>query len=398
MNILKHTLLAVLLLTGISPVHASSWLVGNIDLSAEYEHVDQDGFDKDANALTFRARPGVKTKSFYGFYGAVDAEIIIGNDQYNSTDNGVADRPVVSIPEDEEINQLFLAHESDKLITKLGRQRILLDNGRHIGNVGWRQNEQTMDALSFEFSSGWFKGFYSYVDKVHRLFGNNHSNPLRAEFDVSAHLLNASYSFSERQKITGYAYLIDNNSADALSSQTYGLAYKNIYRNLLLEAEFAQQTDYADGPEKDETYFKLEGTLHHRGINFFVGHERLSGSGDVSFDSPLANWHMFNGWTDKFVAIPDNGLEDFYAGITGNALGLTLTAKYHDFSAENNNTDYGSEFGIAARKNFKHGKLVAKYASYNADDFATDTDKFWLTWRYTFNNDPLSKNDLPYTD
>ena len=31
-----------------------------------------------------------------------------------------------------------------------GRQRIKLDDDRFIGNVGWRQNEQTFDALTFK--------------------------------------------------------------------------------------------------------------------------------------------------------------------------------------------------------------------------------------------------------
>lgn len=372
-------------------VQAGSWFITNVDLSTEYEHVNQDGFDKDANALTFRARPSIRTKSFNGFSATLEAEIIIGNDQYNSTDNGVIDRPVVSIPEDEEINQLLLAYKADNLTTKLGRQRILLNNGRIIGNVGWRQNEQTMDALSLDFNSGWFNGFYAYVDKVNRLFGNSHSNPVRAEFDTSAHLLNTSYNFSERQKVTGYAYLIDNESVTELSSQTFGVAYKGIYRNMLIETEFAKQLDYADASNKNESYFKFEATLHHRGLNFIAGHERLSGNGTVSFDTPLSNWHEFNGWTDQFIAIPDNGLKDSYAAISGRVLGLTLTTKYHNFSAENGGSAYGNELGFAARKDLKNGKLVAKYASYNADGFATDTDKFWLTWRYNFSNNPNNK-------
>lgn len=385
----RHTIGFFLLMGGCTAAHAGSWFIPKIDLSTEYEHVDQDGFDKDANALTFRARPGIKTKKLYGFYGEVDAEIIIGNDQYNSTDNGVTDRPVVSIPEDEEINQLYLGYENGGFNSKIGRQRILLDNGRHIGNVGWRQNEQTMDAVSLSFQSGWFSGFYGYVDKVNRLFGNSHSNPVRAEFDVSAHLLNGSYSFSERQKITGYAYLIDNESANALSSQTVGVSYRGIFSNLLLEAEFAKQQDYADAPDKDESYLKLETTLHYRGLNYTVGHERLTGNGNVAFTTPLSNWHRFNGWTDRFIEIPTDGLKDFYAAISGNAFGLTLTANYHEFSAENSDADYGSEFGFAARKNLKNSKLVAKYASYNADELAEDTDKFWLLWRYSFGNDVM---------
>ena len=35
---------------------------------------------------------------------------------------------------------------------QIGRQNIVLDNARFIGNVGWRLNEQTFDALSFKYT------------------------------------------------------------------------------------------------------------------------------------------------------------------------------------------------------------------------------------------------------
>ena len=56
--------------------------------------------------------------------------------------------PVVADPESYEINRLQLTNTSiiDTTIT-LGRQRIVLDDHRFVGNVGWRQNEQTFDAL-----------------------------------------------------------------------------------------------------------------------------------------------------------------------------------------------------------------------------------------------------------
>jgi hypothetical protein len=43
------------------------------------------------------------------------------------------------------VNQVFL----DGYGFKLGRQKIIFDNARFVGDVGWRQNDQTFDAISY---------------------------------------------------------------------------------------------------------------------------------------------------------------------------------------------------------------------------------------------------------
>lgn len=69
----------------------------------------------------------------------------LGGKNYDSnvsggTANGYA---VVPDPEATEINQAYLSYSSIPLASnvKWGRQRLILDNARFIGNVGWRQNE-----------------------------------------------------------------------------------------------------------------------------------------------------------------------------------------------------------------------------------------------------------------
>jgi hypothetical protein len=37
----------------------------------------------------------------------------------------------------------------DDWLARLGRQRILPEDQRYVGGVGWRQNEQTYDGVSF---------------------------------------------------------------------------------------------------------------------------------------------------------------------------------------------------------------------------------------------------------
>ncbi|MGI9537664.1 MAG: hypothetical protein ACR2PB_11395, partial [Desulfocapsaceae bacterium] len=82
---------------------------------------------------------------------------------------------------------------------------------------------------------------------------------------------------------------------------------------------------------------------------------------------------------------PENGLRDFYASIMGNVGPLNLDFRYHDFSADEGSSDYGSEFDFKVAWKFKkHYTLAAIYASYDADEFKTDTDKLWLELTVNF--------------
>lgn len=53
-------------------------------------------------------------------------------------------------PECTEANQAYLQMKLGTFTGIAGRQRVILDNARFIGNVGWRQNEQTYDAVTFK--------------------------------------------------------------------------------------------------------------------------------------------------------------------------------------------------------------------------------------------------------
>ena len=57
-----------------------------------------------------------------------------------------------------------------------GRQRITLDDHRFIGNVGWRQNEQTFDSVRVTTNLiPDLKLDYSYIWEVQRIFGSKSS-------------------------------------------------------------------------------------------------------------------------------------------------------------------------------------------------------------------------------
>ena len=143
-----------------------------VDFRLRYEGASFDNFDKDANALTYRARVGFETGAW------ADTKLLVEFDHvqslvsdFNSTTNGYSQFPVIADPNVTELNRFQLTNTSlpDTTVT-LGRQRIIQDDSRFIGNVGWRQNEQTYDAVRAVNKS--IKNLtldISYVDQINRI-------------------------------------------------------------------------------------------------------------------------------------------------------------------------------------------------------------------------------------
>jgi len=72
--------------------------------------------------------------------------------------------------------------------------------------------------------------------------------------------------------------------------------------------------------------------------------------------------------------------EDFYAGIAGSAGPVKLAAIWHDFQSEEGSVDYGTEINLVATWPVtKRVTVQAKFADYNANDFAVDTTRFWFS-------------------
>lgn len=354
-----------------------------LDLRLRYENVDQNNALDSADALTLRTRLGYETGKFNGFSAYVEMENVtaIGDDSYNSTQNGKSQYSVVVDPQGTEVNQSYLDYSGfQDTLLRGGRQRIILDNARFVGNVGWRQNEQTYTAASVSNTSlADTTLFYAYLDEIKGING--------LATDVHAHLLNARYEGLAFGKLTGYGYLIDYVDAPLLSQQTWGVRLDGSSElsgfKLLYSAELAKQSDYADGNSNiDADYRLLELGATVSGVTGKVGYELLGADSAFSFETPLATRHAFNGWADIFLNTPDGqGLEDVYVSLGGMLSGVKLLAVYHDFSADRGGADFGSELDLLATKKFgKQYDAGIKYASFDADSASSyvDTDKFWL--------------------
>jgi hypothetical protein len=369
-------------------------------LRYRYEHVDQAGLAHETGvANTLRANLGFETGAYRDFKVLVELQTVqrLGDDDYNDTVNGKTTYPTIADPENNEFNQAWIMWSGlPRTSLKLGRQNIILGNQRFVGNVGWRQNDQTYDAGTATFTPvEKLILSYSYVWNINRIFGEHNAIP---DYTGANHLLHGEYTFADGLKLVAYGYFLDLHQKQTLSSQTYGAQATgkiplNADWKFQYLAEYARQADYKDSPiDYHAAYYHLSPGLLWKGVTLQAGLESLSGDGTNSFQTPLATLHAFNGWADEFLTPPANGLEDLYgrlgyklSGINKWVDGLTLDAIYHDFKAENTSADYGKEWDLQASKTFKtegftikEWTVTAKYADYKADTLFTDTDKFWL--------------------
>jgi hypothetical protein len=361
----------------------------NANMRLRYEGVDQDGKPENANALTGRLRMGYTTGTIRGFHGLVELEAItdIGDDRYDSTQNGRDQFPVVADPEDAEFNQAYLGWAGGAdLSVKLGRQRIIMNNARVIGNVGFRQNEQTFDAITFKAKPhGKLDLTGGFIDNANRIFGEHNPTPARANTDLNMIYLNLTHACSAGN-FSLYYTGIENEDNPLVSHRNIGLRFSgghdiNSKAKLLYTAEYIDQSDYADAPSSvDAEYILGEVGLTAKKVTYKVGYEMLGGDGVYGFATPLATGHAFNGWTDKFLSTPATGIDDLYVSVSGKIKGWKVLGAFHDFSANEGDLDHGSETGVLIAKKFAKGLygVSAKYAMYDADNHATDTSKLWV--------------------
>jgi hypothetical protein len=350
---------------------------GSADLTLRYryEFVDQDGPLDNANASTLKTRVTYKTQTFEGLSGLLEfdnnSDVLTGD--FNSTQNGKTDYAVVADPKYTEINQAYVDYAAPaSTLLRVGRQRINLDNQRFVGGVAWRQNEQTFDAYTVVNKALPDTAVtLSYITNVNDIFGNN----INGEDHGILHVHNSSL---ELANVSAYGYLLNE------ISDTYGLRVNGKLAMdsaaLIYALEYAtQEQDKANGYTADYMLAEIGGQV--AGITATLGYELLGADDDGkgAFQTPLATKHKFNGWADKFLATPKDGLEDIYVSVSGKVISPKVTIAYHQFKADEGGADYGNEIDFSIGQDFmEHYNVLLKYAHYSADTHATDTDKIWL--------------------
>jgi hypothetical protein len=345
--------------------------------------------NKDASAITHRTYLGYETGKINHFSARIAFENIVHlMDDFSVPGETPRGFDVVADPEGTEVEEAFITYTGfDKTAIKVGRQYLTYRPAplhRFIGTVPWRQNWQSMDAISIENKSiDNLTINYAYVDNVNRIFGEDNPNRDLADSPMSSHLVNLQYEGSPIGSIEGFYYHLDYDK-DTLAgpftdrstlgvkiqgkrdiSDTLGFTYlgevshQRAIKDNQTSFDSANQYRVELGVNS-KTDFDL---VKKPGIKF--GYEVLESDGGLSFATPLATVHAFQGWADRFIGFPNAGVQDLYVAASGTLIGgIKLVAIFHDFSTDAGNSDYGQEFDFQATKKFGKWALSFKHANY----------------------------------
>ena len=402
-----------------------------------YEDVSQDGLQptpstnnlKDAKGITLRSLIGWQTAPFHNFSVATQVINVSKlkddfNDSTNSTlINAASNQPnktqyaKIVDPDDTDINQLYVDWTGIKNTRlRVGRQQINLDNVRFIGDIGFRQVMQVFDGVTMlNKSIPDTEVYLGHIEKVKQINTAQRS-------DGALELVNLKYRISPTESLVGYGYFSSFNNlgfgnawfgAGATNlgadqgNKTIGLRLDGVRKidddwKVLYTAEYAKQTDFAGGDTRiDAHYYKLGGGAAYGNFTLRADQELLSSNhGKFAFQTPFGTNHLFQGWVDKFLATPKEGIQDSFVTATYKVADFVFFADYHQIKSDTNfnivgggtGNKFGTEWNVATTYNYSKNILAkVEYGKFKEDDqyVATanrirDTQKLWLTAMYTF--------------
>ncbi|MFK7910430.1 MAG: alginate export family protein [Akkermansiaceae bacterium] len=371
-----------------------------VNARLRYEYADLAGTN-DATLGSLRTYFGIKTDSIHGFKFLAEGEhtwVLTNTSRYTAfpgfPNNG---RSVIADPDNFELNRLQLSYEAEGIDTTVtvGRQHIKFADERFIGAIGWRQNDETYDAVVLENKSITdLHVTYAFINQVNRIFGDD--APARAldRWEGESHLIHLEYEGLENHTLRAFAYLLDFDrtaAGRANSSDTYGIELQGQRElssgsklNYLLTA--ASQTDGSSNPANyNEFYYRAQLGVENDVVHYGAGVEVLTSDGVSSFRFPLGTNHPFNGFADAFVTTPATGLVDYYTWIGTKAFGFKHKLIAHQFNSESGSIRYGWEIDyVAVRPISENAKVVLKAAHLDGKGAQRDTTRASAEINYSF--------------
>lgn len=366
------------------------------DLRLRYEYAKQDNTPLNANGLTQSLRLGVETPFLSRFSALVEGEanFAIVNDFDDGTGNDPA-RPIVLDPNAISLNRAQItARVAKQAFITAGRQRLAIDDQRFIGTLAFRQNDQTFDAVhaSWRTKNGsTFQG--GYIGRVNRALGPNNPNGV---FRGNSYFLNANLE-TPIGRVGGFHYAFDlesgpeGNRSNVNSSRTTGARIDGRWHadeyGLDWSAAYARQTDFADNPLNYSANYWLANAQAFLGP-FRAGFraESLGAGDEQSFQTPLANLHGVQGEADIFLVTPLDGLLNLETsaiwnlGSFGPFQSISANASYHWFNADRGGASFGQEIDLGLRATTYYDVSIGLiYARYDAETFATDTERVFFS-------------------
>lgn len=387
------SLLLPLLPAAAEPVESRPPAELSLNVRVRHEQVNQAGA-REARAFTWRTRLGLATGDRRGWRAGLEFEHLgsPAGDDYNQAglNPAAAGRASVSDPEGAELNQAWVRWEARDTKVQLGRQRWVLDDGRFVGDVGWRQNMQTFDGVTLLHSPAkQLAVHYGYFSRINRVLGPKHP---QGRWRADTHVLHVSRSgLPGGARVFGHASLLDFPDAAVQSCATLALGGEG-ESALGAGAQFgwraavALQADHGSSPlDYQAAYAGLELALRGRNLELAAGAEQLGSDRGQGFRTPLATLHAFNGWADLFVNTPGGGLRDCYVKLASRLPGgVSFVAKHHRFDAARGGERFGAETDVQlTRRLGRRVTALAKIADFRSVHPAfPDVRKFWLQLEY----------------
>lgn len=260
---------------------------------------------------------------------------------------------------------------------KIGRQEMVYDEARLIGNIGWIQQAQSFDAVRADVKTGdiGWTAFYAQTTAkdTHPTLSNSLGGPANT-FESSFSGLRATYSLGGKDRITPYAYYAfnptrsGNGVVDPTPDQALNILYTGLYVSKHI-GDFRLRFDgaYQSGDKDAATTFgaymltaavstKLdiaEGAKVALWADYLSGDSNGAADGKIkTFTTPYATNHKFYGHMDKFLNIPAHGLIDLvFKGSVKATPKLRFQLHAHMFRADKSTAtltdkDLGSEIDL----------------------------------------------------
>ncbi len=362
----------------------------SLSLRPRYEMAQSPTADT-AHALTVRTQLGYTTREWRGFTAMLQLENVASPfpNAYNQSqlNPGGAGKAIVTDPVGTEVSQAWLRYERGPVTVTAGRQPLNFDNGRFLGDVGWRQHMQTFDSVYID--NRMFKNWdlsYAYIWRVNRVYGSDHPQGV---YDSNSHALHATYTGLSLGAVTGYAYLFEfRGAAVGNSCATYGLSLDGSrplpWGDLRVgyHGEYAMQSDYGNSPlYYTANYLAGEVNIGVERVAGGLGYERQGTDNNFAFRTPLGSLHDFDGWADVFLLTPAQGLRDTYGKLYARLPWgkVDLLGYYHRFSTESG-ISLGNELDLQASYQISESLgATVKYANFRSRaNMVQDARKFWL--------------------
>ena len=289
----------------------------------------------------------------------------------NKHSDGVlaTNEPVIADPAGSEVNQLNLQYTLGTTEFTLGRQ--IIDHGDHrfVGDVGFRQNDQTYDGLRIQHDTiGGLEIDYAFISKVNRIFGNDAGTTLKpsdSRFNdldgerpaqllgnhrVDAHLFRGTAKVWDYVDLSAFSYFIHNRDAANFSNRTIGTSADFKYKlgNIKWSASliFAQQKQQEQPIESWLNFYRWELGAELNPFTLSLRQEYFEERDGIAFTTPLATLHKFQGWADQFLATPSSGLVDNSILILWRKRPFMVDFRIHLFDTVLNKTSIAREYDL----------------------------------------------------